>query len=646
MQLLDNPRFQSALTALCGLSLLLCFIPGLSVFGLLSVAFGSVFALRSAWESIRDRAMDVNILMVLAAVGAVIIGHTADAAALLFLFSLSSTLEVYAMARTKSAIEGLVKLRPDSAILLTEEGPKTIPLDQVRVGQRLRILAFSGFPADGTVVDGISHANMSVMTGESEPVSIESGSHVLAGTENQEGLLEIEVTAQPGDSTLDKVVALVEDAQEKKASGEKVGAWFGKGYTWFVLIAFTLSLFIRVLLGSTWGESLGASITLLVALSPCALVIATPATTLSALTWAARHGILVRGGEFIERAGLINIVAMDKTGTLTVGKPKLFEICLCTHHLGEDAVGSVCKEADACWAGHGPLSEDAREILRLAAAAEQYSTHPLASAIVQAAKDHKIDVPEASSQSVVPARGVEAVIEGIGVRIGQLKFFLEDGQGLPEGFIEHVHAIQAQGMTVAIVSAENRYAALGIRDGLRKEAPAMIKQLLSLGVEQVVMLTGDTLQTATAIAKEAGLTSFHAALMPQEKTALIETHANAGKNVMMIGDGVNDGPSLAMASVGVAMGGVGSDVALNAADVVLMRDNLSQIPELIALGKRTNKIVLANLFFAGGMITVLTLFSFTGRLPLPIAVLGHEGSTVLVILNGLRLLSGPKTIRP
>lgn len=646
MSLLDNRRFQSVLTALCGLSLVLCYVPGLSVFGYISVAFGSVFAMRSAWASIRDREMDVNILMVLAALGAIVIGHADDAAALLFLFSLSSTLEVYAMARTKSAIEGLVKLRPDSATLITTDGERVVPLAEIRSGNLLRVLAFNGFPADGIVTEGRSHANMSIMTGESEPVSVEVGSKVLAGTENQEGMLIMKVTAQPGDSTLDKVVALVEDAQQKKASGEKIGAWFGKGYTWFVLIAFACSLLIRVALGATWGASLGASITLLVALSPCALVIATPATTLSALTWAARHGILVRGGEFIERAGMINVVAMDKTGTLTLGKPRLHEICLCTHTVLATGEDGLCKDSDSCWSGQGEISADAKQILRYAAAAEQYSTHPLAMAVVDGALEHGLDVPEATAQTVVPARGVEATVDSVRVKVGQLKFFTEHGAELPHGFIDHVHEIQHQGMTVAIVSAGNKFAALGIRDGIRTESKATIRQLKTLGVEEIIMLTGDTPQTAEAIAAEAGLTKFHASLMPQDKTDLIQKQVDAGKNVMMVGDGVNDGPSLAMASVGVAMGGVGSDVALNAADVVLMRDNLSQIPELISLGKRTNRIVIGNLYFAGGMIVTLTALSFTGKLPLPIAVLGHEGSTVLVILNGLRLLGGPTAIRP
>ncbi len=644
MGLLQNRRFQIVLTGLCGATLALCFIPGLQFLGYFSVAFGSVFAINAAAESVRQREMDVNILMVLAAIGAIVIGHAEDAAALLFLFSLSSTLEAFAMARTKSAIEGLVKLRPDEATLLSDDGPRVIPIDQVKVGHRLRVIAFSGFPADGVVVAGASHANMSIMTGEAEPVAIEKGSPVLTGTENLEGLVEIEVTAQPGNSTLDKVVALVEDAQEKKASGEKVGAWFGKGYTWFVLGAFAVSMIVRLALGLQWMMALGASITLLVALSPCALVIATPATTLSALTWAARNGILVRGGEFIERAGKIDLVAMDKTGTLTAGKPKLHEIFICTHKVVAGGEGSLCKESDSCWSGTGPLSEDARIVLRLAAAAEQYSNHPLALAVVDAAREHGLDVPEAIHQTVVPARGVTAEVDGIGVKVGQLKFFTQEE--LPAGFLDHVHEIQHQGMTVAIVAAGNRYAALGIRDSLRKEAPQMILDLRGLGVEETIMLTGDTQQTAAAISKEAGVTNYHASLMPSEKTDLIDVWTETGHQVMMVGDGVNDGPSLAMASVGVAMGGVGSDVALNAADVVLMRDKLEQIPQLIALGKRTNRIVIANLVLAGGMILTLTVASFLGKLPLPLAVLGHEGSTVLVILNGLRLLGGPGPIRP
>jgi Cd2+/Zn2+-exporting ATPase len=470
---------------------------------------------------------------------------------------------------------------------------------------------------------------------------------VLAGTQNLESMLLVTVTSEVGDSTLEKIVGLVREAQENKASGERISAWFGQRYTFVVLGAFATSLLVRTWMGIPWNASLYESLTLLVALSPCALVISVPATTLTALAWSARNGMLIRGGEFIERSGQIDTLTVDKTGTLTTGRPQLAEICVCTSVPETVGGGSRgCLEESACWTHGKDMSPEAEAMLCLAAAAEQHSTHPIAEAIVRAARDRNLEITGAVGATAVPGLGVTARIDGTEVRVGQRRFFEQGNDRLDPHFAAHVEAIQAKGMTVVILEADSKFAALGLRDEPRPEAKAFLASLRASGVDRLVMLTGDTEQTAKAIAAELGVTEYRAGLLPEDKSAAIEKLTSEGRRVMMIGDGINDAPSLARASVGVAMGGLGSDVALNSADVVLMHDRLDRVPQLLALGKSTNAIIRANLIFASAVIVILTIFSLVGTLPLPIAVIGHEGSTVLVILNGLRLLKGPRSLMP
>lgn len=641
-------NLQTALTILCGIALVLSWFDVHPYMPYAAVLFGSYFALGSAWESIKDRSLDVNFLMVLAAAGAVAVGHADDAAGLLFLFSLSSTLESMAMSKTRSAIEGLIRLRPDEALLTTPDGDRRVPVEALRIGDEVRVPPFEAIPADGTVLSGRSSVDESAMTGESLPVAKEAGDKLLTGTQNLDGMLVMSVASEVGNSALEKIVELVRDAQENKASGERISAWFGKRYTVFVLVAFALSLGGRLLYGQEFAPAMYTSLILLVALSPCALVISTPATTLSALAWAARNGILVRGGKYIEAIGRVNAAALDKTGTLTVGRPVLSEICVCSE-AKVSVGGQGCVEEGACWHGHGDLSPEAGGLLRYAAAAEQYSSHPIAEAIVGAARSFGLDVPEAVEQQTHAGLGVSAKIDGKSVLVGQFRFFEDQGLEMPEAFRTHVAGIQKSGMTVALLSVDGQLAALGLRDAPRPEAKQFVENLRALGMQKVAMITGDTRQTADAVAAELGLDEVHAALLPAHKTEIIERMGQDGLRVAMVGDGVNDAPSLARASVGIAMGGLGSDIALNAADIVLMQDKLERIPQMIRLGRRTNAIIGANLIFAGGMIGFLTLMSVIAPavMPsiaddlLPLAVIGHEGSTVVVILNGLRLLRGP-----
>jgi Cd2+/Zn2+-exporting ATPase len=645
MRFLRDP--QVLLTLLCGVFLILGFLNLHAIIPYLSVLCGAYFALGSAWESVKSRTVDVNILMVLAAIGAIAIGQALDAAVLLFLFSLSSTMESLAMARTKNAIEGLIRLRPDQAIRISDGQEEKVRVEELKLKDRIKIPPFESIPVDGTVAEGSSSVDQSAMTGESVPVHKSFGEKLLAGTRNLDQVLIMVVESTVGDSTLDKIVELVDDAQENKASGERISTWFGQRYTFFVIGAFAVSFVVRLGMGVESRAALYESLTLLVALSPCALVISVPATTLSALAWAAGNGMLVRGGQFIETAGRVDTVAVDKTGTLTHGRPRLVEICVCARSMVAVVAGSDgCTEEGSCWHGDEELSPEARRLLRSAAAAEAYASHPVALAINQAARDASIDVPIANEERLMPGLGVSATVDGQMVVIGQQKAFDDLEIPIPLQFLAQVDEFQKAGMTVTLLKVGDEIAALGFRDAPRIEVPDFLEEVRNAGATEVLMLSGDNAKTAKAIADEVGIARFQGALMPQDKAKVIEELVNEGKVVMMVGDGVNDAPPLAKASIGVAMGGLGSDIALNAADVVLMHDRLDKIPQLMRLGKKTNRIIRANLFFATGVITVLTVFSLIGKLPLPLAVLGHEGSTVLVILNGLRVLRGPSLAIP
>lgn len=627
-----------ALTALCGLALVVSFLPGMSLVAYGAVAFGSYGALRAAYESIRERKVDVNLLMVLAAVGAIAVGRAEDAGVLLFLFSLSGALEEMAMARTRNAIEGLVRLRPSEAIRILDGREERVPVEVLTLGDQIRIPPYEAIPVDGSVHEGSSAIDASAMTGESREVSVGPGDRLLAGTRNLSGSFVMEVGSTVGDSTLDKIVNLVQDAQDNKASGERISEWFGQRYTFFVLFAFAVSFLIRVKVGGSMGSAFYQSLTLLVALSPCALVISIPASTLSALAFAARRGILVRGGEFIELAGTIDTLALDKTGTLTAGKPRLVEICVCAPG-GVSSAGG-CTDEGACWRGEAEMSQEAREILAAAASVEVHSAHPVALALMSAAESNGIRPIAIEDERAVPGLGVAGKLGGCKVLVGQLRFLQGEGISTPSEFVEHALELERRGLTVALIAFGDRLAALGFADVPRPEAPAFLADAKRAGVTEVVMITGDTQETATSVASALGINQVRAALLPAQKTEVIGELVQRGRRVMMVGDGVNDAPALAQATIGVAMGGLGSDIAMNAADVVLMHDRLERIPLLIRLGRRTNGVIRANLFLAAGVIVVLTGFSLVNRLPLPLAVLGHEGSTVLVILNGLRLLSG------
>lgn len=602
------------LTLGCFVALAVCFIPGLAWMAYVSILFGSVFALGSAWDSLRHRQLDVNLLMVLAAVGAIMVGRPEDAAVLLFLFSLSSTLEEFALGKTKAAIAALVQLRPQRALRVRDGVAEEVPVEELIVGDFVRVNSFERLPADGVVVSGESSVDASAMTGESQPVPVGIGHDVMGGTQNLEGTLTVEVSRRVGDSALDRIVGLVEDAQENKASGERISAWFGQWYTILVLVAFGVSLGVRLWLGQGWDSAFYSALVLLVGMSPCALVISVPASTLSALAHAARRGILVRGGAYIEAAAKVDYVAVDKTGTLTVGRPEMI----------------------SGWVFSSDGLLDWREVpdfMRRVAAVEAGSSHPLARALVRSV-DESVEGVEVRT---IPGKGLVGTVDGQEIWVGNDRLLLEHGFDIPMEIQAKAEEEKSQGRTMVYAAGSGHVALATFADEIRREAKGVLEDLRSLGVKEVVMLTGDKPETAAIVAREVGIDRVDAALLPEDKVTHIQELARKG-SVLMVGDGVNDAPSLAQATIGVAMGGLGSDVALEAADVVLASDQLNRIPELIRLGRRTKGVILANLVIAGTVIVALILGSFVVKLPLPVAVIAHEGSTLLVILNGLRLL--------
>ncbi len=591
---------------------------------IISAISGGWFTARSTIAALAKGRFDVNLLMLLAAIGATAIGYVHEAAVLMFLFSLSNTLEVYTMGRTRRALHALLELRPQRALVRRAGREVEVGADSVRVGETVIVKPGEAIPVDGTVSLGVSLVDQSSLTGESVPVTKALGDKLFAGTLNQQGALEMLATRVAANSALARIVSLVEEAQEQKSKTEEMAEWVGRYYTVVVMVAAGLMLFIPpLLLGSPWKESLYRAMTLLVVASPCALVIATPASVLSAIANAARNGILFKGGRFLEALAQVKVVAFDKTGTLTRGR---FEV---TDVLALEG-----------W--------DERELLRVAAAAEKRSPHPLAQAVVRAAEAKGVEVEAAELLTNHLGKGLVAVQRGESIEIGTPELFESLGRPAPEAARAHVLEASREARTAMIVHHLGRWGVIAAADQLRPTAAAVVATIRTLGVQRVALLSGDSIPTVASIAARTGVDEHHGQLLPEDKVRVIAELEEKYGHVAMLGDGVNDAPALARASVGIAMGGIGSDAAMESADVVLMADDLTALPYAVRLAKRARTVVAQNLIIATGVMVLLVIWVFLGAhtpfgaLSLPIAVSGHEGSTVLVILNGLRLLVGER----
>ncbi len=582
---------------------------------------------RAAIASLRERVLDVDVLMVLAALGAALIRAPFEGALLLFLFSFSNVLQRHAMERTQKAIESLLTLRPKEALVKRTDGTAKIPVEELAIGDIVIVRPGEQIPVDGVIAEGGTHVDESSLTGESMPVVKSLGSSLFAGTLNQSGGIELRVTKRSEDSAIARMVKLVAEAQAEKSKTQRFLETAEQFYAMGVIL-FTIGVFLVPFLfwGETFTTAFYRAMTIMVVASPCALVISTPATVLSAIGGAARRGILIKGGSHLERAAQIDIVAIDKTGTLTVGKPSLTEIVT----------------PDGIHASAGPLPASVISLLCTAAALEAKSEHPLAHAIVQSATHLGLTLPVASDFQSTAGKGAEATIEATRYLIGSERLFRElNAIGLTE-LAAISQPLQALGKTCVWLGrrsgdAVTALAVLVMADTIRPAARQLAAELHRLGVKKVVMLTGDHRLVADAIAREAAVDEVHAELLPEDKLRVIRELKNKG-TVMMIGDGVNDAPALAMADIGVAMGAAGTDVAMETADIVLMGDRLENIPLLLNHARRARRVLRQNLIFASAVIVVLICAALGFSLALPLGVVGHEGSTVLVCLNGLRLL--------
>ncbi len=614
------------------------FSPGVGLPGFLAPWFFLAAYLAGGWHgtlhglrSLLSGTIDVDLLMILAALGAAYVHHAFEGAMLLFLFSLSHTLQELAIEKSRSAISALMKLRPDRALCKRGTETKLIPIEELVVGDIVVVRPGESIPVDGVVTEGMSCVNQASLTGESLPIDKKAGDPLFAGTLNEHGGLEMRATKLATESTLAKLIELVEKAQGQKAKSQRFLENAEKFYALGVIL-FTVALIVvpYYLLGQPFQAAFYRAMTVMVVASPCALVISTPASILSAIAAAARRGVLFKGGVYLEKAAGIEIVAFDKTGTLTEGRPVVTDLQVITR-AGESAAEISCFQEELLW---------------LAAAVESRSEHPIARAIVAEAKRRFMPIERCTKFQSVAGHGVSAEVCGRRIAVGNLKYF--DGYESPErtALEAEMNRMQDAGKTGMLVGeivgdpAQPTVLYLGfvaVADKVRAEAPAIVARLRQLGAKRIAMLTGDGSRVAAAVGKACGVDEVHADLLPQDKVRAIQRLMEQGRTAM-VGDGVNDAPALATADIGVAMGAAGTDVAMETADVVLMSDALDAIPFTLALSRRTRRVVYQNLTFALAVIVVLIISALGFHLPLPLGVVGHEGSTVLVCLNGLRLL--------
>ncbi|WP_065966410.1 heavy metal translocating P-type ATPase [Streptomyces sparsogenes] len=621
--------------ALAALALFLVALPA-DLLGAPAWAWGPLYAatyVTGGWEpgwaglkALKDRTLDVDLLMVVAALGAAAIGQVLDGALLIVIFATSGALEALATARTADSVRGLLDLAPATATRLTAGGgEETVPADALAVGEVILVRPGDRIGADGRVLDGESDVDQATITGEPLPVAKRAGDEVFAGTVNGTGALRVRVERDPADSVIARIVKLVEEAAETKAPTQLFIEKVEQRYS-IAMVAATLALFaIPLALGEELRATLLRAMTFMIVASPCAVVLATMPPLLSAMANAGRHGVLVKSAVVMERLGQVDAVALDKTGTLTEGTPRLTEL--------------------RPLSGPGLPGVSERELLTLAAAAEHPSEHPLGRAIVAAARARSLPLPDAEDFASTPGLGVTATVGGRVVRVGAPARLL-DGSAAPadatrrDAARDAVAELEGAGRTAVVVLADGvPVGVLGVADRLRPDAAGTVAALTALTAAAPVLVTGDNEPAARRLAADTGITDVRAGLLPQDKVTAVRELQAAGHHVLVVGDGVNDAPALAAADTGVAMGRAGSDLALETADAVVVRDELAAVPTVVGLSRAARRLVAQNLVIAGAFIAVLVAWDLLGTLPLPLGVAGHEGSTVIVGLNGLRLLA-------
>jgi Zn2+/Cd2+-exporting ATPase len=588
------------------------------VVGLYVAAYlaGGLRATKEALIELKNGSLDINLLMVLAALAAAAVGEVRDGAILLLLFSLAGTLEGYAMGNTKRSIAALMDLRPDTARRKLADGNiEMVPVESLAVGDAIVVRPGERIATDGEIIDGAGAIDQSSVTGESVPVDKSVGDSVFAGTLNQNVVLAIRVTTPASQSTLARMITLVTEAQEKRSPSERFSDWFGQRYTIAVLLGSATALGIFILVGFPFAEAAYKAATLLVVASPCAIVISVPAAVLSALAVAARHGVLFKGGAALEDFGNVTAIALDKTGTLTVGAMEVVAVV--------------------------PLVGSADELLAVARTVEEHSDHPLARSVVRYADSaHISSHREVRTETIVGKGIVTTTEEGKQYWVGNRGLATSMRAAVTDEVEAALVAEEQAGKTAIIVGVDAAVVGIiALADTPRPTALKALATLRALGVKQVRMLTGDTARVANAIGASIGLRAEEVSgdLLPEDKVAVV-SELRTKHTVAFVGDGINDAAALATAHVGVAMGVAGSDVAIDAADVALLSDDLETLAYSYRLSRQTNRIIKQNLIFAVGIMVLMIIVTTFWYLPLPLGVIGHEGGTLLVVANSLRLL--------
>ncbi|WP_461610584.1 heavy metal translocating P-type ATPase [Cytobacillus kochii] len=585
----------------------------ITIFILSFIIGGFAKAKEGIEETIANKELNVEMLMIFAAIGSAIIGYWIEGAILIFIFAMSGALETYTMNKSKKEISSLMDLQPEEALLIHEDGEEVVHVTTLQIGDKILVKPGERVPSDGIIVYGQTTIDEATITGESIPVTKGLSEEVYAGTVNMNGAIKVEITKKADETLFQKIIQLVQSAQSEKSPSQLFIENFEGKYVKIVLLTVALMLFLpHFLLGWSWNETFYRAMILLVVASPCALVASIMPATLSAISNGARQGILFKGGVHLENLGHIKAIAFDKTGTLTKGRPEVTDfITLHTQHRDD--------------------------YLRIVGSIENHANHPLATAIVTYTKEEQSSpLTEPESIEDVPGWGIKAVINGVTWKIGKPSFILNNNELAPE-LKEQQETLASNGKTIVLFERDHEVCGLiALKDQVRQETKAAVKQLNDQGI-YTIMLTGDSQSTAQAISAEANVEDFIAECLPEKKVDHVKELRNQYQQVAMVGDGINDAPALATANVGIAMG-EGTDVALETADIVLMKNDLPKIAHAIALSKRMNTIIKQNIVFSISVIMLLICSNFLQILDLPYGVIGHEGSTILVILNSLRLL--------
>lgn len=571
---------------------------------------------KSAYYGIKSRSLDMNVLMTVAALGAAVIGEWLEGATVVWLFALGVALQTRSIEQTRNSIRGLMDLAPSEAWVKENGQLIKKAAEDISIGTTIVVKPGDRIPLDGEMTNGESSINQAPITGESIPVDKVIGDAVYAGTINESGSLEIKVTKLVEDTTISKIIHLVEEAQEKKAPTQ---AFVDKFATIYTPIVFILALFIMVippLFDGAWSEWFYKGLELLVVACPCALVISTPVAIVSAIGNAAKNGVLIKGGTFLEKAGAINAIAFDKTGTLTEGKPAVSEVV--------------------------SLAAEENQLLAITKTLEDYSNHPIARAIVDYVAEKKVVSLQGSNFKILTGKGVQATIKDTVYYAGNTKLFSDLGTPLSQCW-SHIEKLQNEGKTIIIVgTAKSVLGIISVADTIRHTTVSALESLKQNGMQQIVMLTGDNEGTAKMIASQSRIDRYFADLLPEDKVKAIQQLQHEGYQTAMVGDGINDAPALATADLGIAMGGAGTDTAMETADIVLMADNLEKLPHTMKLSRKALAVIKQNIWFSIIVKVIALAFIFPGWLTLWIAVLSDTGAALLVILNSLRLLKMKK----